>query len=204
MQINFRSSLQLCGAAATAFVLAGCTVSGPLVGGGNVQYGDAKAVETVSNDFGSTDLQTIAESMSRSLLQSRVIGQAPQPPVVTLAEVKNKTAEYIDTRSITEKIRTQLLRSGAVRFAVSSTEMQAQVDELTRQNQTGLYSGSGQAKMGKMQAAKYRLEGSISSIVKRSNDVKDVYYLFDLSLINNETGLLEWADEKEIRKTSLR
>jgi uncharacterized protein (TIGR02722 family) len=197
-------NLRRLGALACSTMLFGCAASGPLVGGGNVQYGDAKAVETVSNEFGSTDLQSIAETMSRSLLQTRAISQAPQPPVVTLAEVKNKTAEYIDTRSITEKVRTQLLRSGAVRFAVSSTEMQGQVDELSRQNQTGLYAQGGKAKMGKMQAAKYRLEGSISSIVKRSSNVKDVYYLFELSLINNETGLLEWADEKEIRKTSLR
>ena len=36
--------------------------------------------------------------------------------------------------------------------------------------------------------ARYKLEGGISSIVKRSNDVKDVYYLFDLSLINMMPG----------------
>jgi len=195
--------LQLSSVLTSSVILFGCSVSGPLVGGGNVQYGDAKAVETVSNEFGSTDLQVIAEAMSQSLLQSRPISLATQPPVLTLAEVKNKTAEYIDTKSITEKIRSQLLHSGAVRFAVSSTEMQSQLDEQTRQN-SGLYDTSGRARIGKMQASKYRLEGSISSIVKRSNNIKDVYYIFNLSLINNETGLLEWADEKEIRKTSIR
>lgn len=205
MQTMFKRILQSSAIISSAAALVGCTTSGPLVGGGgNVQYGDAQAVETVTNEFGSTDLQSIAESMSRSMLQSRVIAQAGKPPVVTLAEVTNKTSEYIDTRVITEKIRTQLLKSGAVRFAVSTTEMQSQVDELKRQNQSGLYKGGGSAKIGKMEGAKYRLEGSISSIVKRSSNVKDVYYVFDLNLINNETGLMEWADEKEIRKTSQR
>lgn len=188
----------------SALVLSGCAnVAGPHVGG-NVQYGDARAVETVTNEFGSTDLQTIAESMTRSLLQSQVITGSRERPVVALAEVKNKTSEYIDTRAITEKIRVQLTKSGAVKFAVSTNEMQNQLDELTRQNQTGLYKNKGKARIGQMQGSRYRLEGSISSIVKRSSSTKDVFYLFNLSLVDNESGLLEWADEKEIRKTSAR
>ena len=177
--------------------LAAC--SGP-----QVRYGDAKAVETVTVDYGSTDLQSIAEAMARSLLQTKVISGSKDAPTVTVADVKNKTSEYIDTRVITDKIRTQLLKSGQVRFAVNINEMQSQVDELKRQNQSGLYKNSTISKTGNMQGAKYRIEGSISSIVKQTKDVKDVYYVFNLNLINNETGLLEWADEKEIRKTATR
>lgn len=185
-------------------LLAGCTtVAGPRMDG-NVQYGDAKAVEALTNEFGSTDLQTIAEAMTRSLLQSRPITAPREAPVVTLAEVRNKTGEYIDTRAITEKIRNQLLKSGSVRFATAGADMQGQLDELQRQNQTGLYKNRGRARMGQMQAARYRLEGSITSITKRTSSVKDVYYLFNLALVDNESGLLEWADEKEIRKTSYR
>ncbi|GAB3625291.1 penicillin-binding protein activator LpoB [Pandoraea terrae] len=191
--------------AAMVVSFAGCAnVSGPLVGGSNVQYGDARAVETVSNEFGSTDLQTIAESMARSLLQARVITNSRDTPMVTISEVQNKTSEYIDTRTITDKIRVQLQKSGSVRFPINANEMQGQVDELTRQNQTGLYKKSGAAKIGKMEGAKYRIQGSISSIVKRNANIKDVFYTFQLSLVNIESGVIEWADEKDIRKTSTR
>ena len=183
--------------ALSAVLLAAC--SGP-----QVRYGDAKAVETVNVNYGSTDLQSIAEAMTRSLLQSKAISGSKDAPIVTLADVKNKTSEYIDTRVITDKIRTQLMKSGQVRFAVSVTEMQNQTDELKRQNQSGLYKNSTIAKTGNMQGAQYRIEGSIASIVKTTKDVKDVYYVFNLNLINNESGLLEWADEKEIRKTATR
>uniref|UniRef100_B1XU51 Penicillin-binding protein activator LpoB n=1 Tax=Polynucleobacter necessarius subsp. necessarius (strain STIR1) TaxID=452638 RepID=B1XU51_POLNS len=172
--------------------------------GPQVRYGDAKAVETVNANYGSTDLQMIAEAMTRSLLQSKAISGSKGAPIVTLADVKNKTSEYIDTRVITDKIRTQLMKSGQVRFAVSVSEMQNQTDELKRQNQSGLYKNNTIAKIGNMQGAQYRIEGSIASIVKNTKDVKDVYYVFNLNLINNESGLLEWADEKEIRKTSTR
>jgi penicillin-binding protein activator len=178
-------------------VLAAC--SGP-----QVRYGDAKAVETVNESYGSTDLQTIAEAMTRSLLQSKAISGSKDAPIITVADVKNKTSEYIDTSVITDKIRTQLLKSGQVRFAVNTNEMQNQVDELKRQNQSGLYKNSTISKTGNMRGAQYRIEGSISSIVKQAKNVKDVYYVFNLNLINNESGLLEWADEKEIRKTATR
>jgi len=193
MNMNTKT-IRLSAMALSVAALAAC--SGP-----QVRYGDAKAVETVNANYGSTDLQIIAEAMTRSLLQSKAIAGSKDAPIVTLADVKNKTSEYIDTRVITDKIRTQLMKSGQVRFAVSVTEMQNQTDELKRQNQSGLYKNSTIAKTGNMQGAQYRIEGSIASIVKNTKDVKDVYYVFNLNLINNESGLLEWADEKEIRKT---
>ncbi len=186
-----------------AATLGGCASTGSPVVGGNVQYGDSKAVETVTNQFGSTDLQTIAESMTRSLLQSQVITGGNRP-LITVADVKNKTSEYIDTRSVTDSIRAQLLKSGSVRFAIDSDAMQSQTDELIRQNQTGLYKKNTTKKIGQMQGADYRLEGNITSIVKQSSSIKDVYYKFSLVLIGIESGVLEWADEKEIRKTSSR
>lgn len=180
------------------FLVIGCTTAP------KISYGDAKAVETVTSGFGSTDLNQMAEAMTRSLLQTKPISASATAPVITLAEVKNKTSEYIDTRVITEKIRTQLTKSGQVRFAVSITEMQNQTDELKRQNQSGLYKEKNVAKIGNMQGAKYRIEGAISSIVKQNKSVKDIYYIFNLSLVDIESGLIEWADEKEIRKTELR
>lgn len=185
----------------TLFLGACATTGSPEIGSGQTKYGDAKAVETVSNEFGSTDLQAIAESMSRSLLQSPLLKGRP---LITVAEVKNKTSEYIDTRSITDTIRSQLLKSGTVRFAVDTVAMQSQVDEVSRQNQSGLYNKAKTAKIGKMEGAKFRLEGSIVSIVKKNADIKDVWYKFSLQLIDNESGTMEWADEKEIRKTSRR
>jgi uncharacterized protein (TIGR02722 family) len=183
-------------------LLAGCaSTSGPVTeGGGNVTYGDAKAVETVTNEFGSTDLQMIAETMARSLSQHPSMrGQ----PLVSVSEVKNKTSEYIDTRSITNSVKNQLMKTG-VRFATDASTMDAQTDELMRQNQTGLYKKSTAAKIGNMKGAKYILTGEITSIVKKNSSTKDVYYKFSLLLKNVEEGVDEWMDEKEIRKTSRR
>lgn len=188
-------------AAIAIALVSGCSTPSPVLGGKNISYGDNKAVELVTNEFGSTDLQMIAESMTRSLAQSGVLSGRP---VVQVYDVKNKTSEYIDTREITTSIKTQLMKSGVARFASDNNAMQSQVDQLKLQNQSGLYKKNTVAKTGNMIAAQYRLEGSISSIVKRSSDYKDVFYKFSLQLIDVQSGLAEWMDEKEIRKTTER
>jgi hypothetical protein len=164
------------------------------------RYGDERGVETVTNEFGSTDLQLIAESMARSMQQSSVIASG-NLPIVTVQEVRNKTSEYIDTRAITDSIRSELQKGGKVRFAVDSAEMKQQTEEIKRQ-QGEYYAREHAVEKGQMVGAQYRMEGNITSIVKTVKDTKDVYYKFNLQLWNIRNGLLEWSDEKEIRKTT--
>src|SRR5580765_4098844 len=166
-------------------------------------YGDARGVETVTNQFGSTDLQVIAEAMARSMQQSPAIASG-NLPIVTVKEVRNKTSEYIDTRAITDSIRSELQKGGRVRSAVDATAMKQQVEELDRQQDSGLYAKPSAVEKGQMVGAQYRMEGNITSIVKQVKDTKDVYYKFNLQLWNIRNGLLEWSDEKEIRKTTKR
>lgn len=180
--------------ALAAFLLAGCARE-------TVRYGDARGVETVTNEFGSTDLQMIAEAMTRSLLDAPVV-MASNLPIVTVQEVRNKTNEYIDTRSITDSIRAELQKSGKVRFAVDAAGMATQKEEIDRQQDDEYYDREQVAEKGRMVGAQYRLEGNITSIVKTAKDVKDVYYKFNLQMWNIRNGLLEWTDEKEIRKTT--
>ena len=198
----FRRHIAL-GLAAATLLLAGCqNLSSPVIRfDRQVNYGDAKGVELVTNEFGSSDLQMIAEKMTGSLLETGVFQGRP---TVTISTVKNKTSEYIDTTNIMKSIQTPLVKSGKVRFVRSISQMQPGVDELQRQNQSGLYKQSSTAKIGNMTAAKYSLEGELTSIVKQSTSTKDVFYKFTLTLFDVEEGTIEWQDEKEIRKTSSR
>lgn len=166
-----------------------------------VSYGDAKSVELVTNEFGSSDLQMIAEKMVGSLIETGIFQGRP---TVTISTVKNKTSEYIDTTNVMNSIQTALVKSGKVRFTRSIKETQAGVDELQRQNQSGLYKASTTAKVGQMTGAKYSLEGELTSIVKQNGSTKDVYYKWTLKMFDVQEGTIEWQDEKEIRKTSKR
>ncbi len=190
-----------------AVLSAGCettnTVASPVIrfDRQTTNYGDAKGVELVTNEFSSTDLQMIAEKMVGSLLETGVFQGRP---TVTISTVKNKTSEYIDTTNVMNSIQTALVKSGKVRFTRSIQEMQTGVDELTRQTQSGLYKQKSAAKVGQMTAAKFSVEGELTSIVKQSAATKDVFYKFTMKLFDVEEGTVEWQDEKEIRKTTKR
>ncbi|MEW5800759.1 MAG: penicillin-binding protein activator LpoB [bacterium] len=165
-----------------------------------VQYGDPGAVDTMTLDFGSTDLQTIAEKMVQSLLVSPVLGD--KRPVLFVSQVKNKTAEHIDTKSITDSISTALLKSGKVRFTAASEINKDLLEQLEYQQNAGLVNPATQKQFGKQIGADYMLYGEITSINKSAGRKKDVYYKITLKLADIESGIIEWADEKEIRKGS--
>lgn len=167
-----------------------------------VRYGDATAVETNDINFGSTDLQTIAGQMTDSLLQSPVVGTltANTRPIMFVESIKNKTSEHIDTESITDSISTKLLRSGKFRF-VDMGRVAAAREQMDFQQNSGMVDASKAVAFGKQVGAQYMLYGNLASIVKSNKDKSDVYYKFTLRLMDLQSGLVEWADETEIRKT---
>jgi uncharacterized protein (TIGR02722 family) len=167
-----------------------------------VKYGDATAVETTDTNFGSTDLQTVANQMTDSLLTSPVVGTltANNRPIMFVERLKNKTSEHIDTESITDSISTKLLRSGKFRF-VDMSRVNAAREQIDFQQNSGMVDPNKAMQFGRQVGAEYMLYGNLSSIVKSNKDKSDVYYKFTLRLMDLQTGLVEWADETEIRKT---
>jgi penicillin-binding protein activator len=178
---------------AAAIVLAGCQ-SAP-----EVSYGNPEQVETVTTGFGSTDLQSIAEKMVNSLLATPVLASGNRP-VFYVHRVKNMTDEHIDTKSLTDKIRVTLLKSGRVRFTAVNEVNDEILKQLEYQSKSGVVSAATAKAVGGQVGADYFLFGEISSIKKSAGRVQDVYFKFTLNLVNIRTGLIEWADEKEIRK----
>jgi uncharacterized protein (TIGR02722 family) len=164
--------------------------------GGVVSYGDAKAVETVTEDFGSTDLQTTAEDMTQSLLETRFIAKAVAPPKVRLRQVKVLADEHIDSKAITDKIRIKLLKSGMVRFLADESNL----DEVNKERDF-TETSTKKTDLKAMTNSDYIITGTVRSIKKANSDLKDVYYLVTLELVDPQSGETVWADEKEIRKT---
>lgn len=180
-----------------AVILGGCS--------NKVNYGDAQAVETTTVDFGSTDLQKIAAEMVDSMLNSGSVAAITkdQRPIVFVERIKNKTSEHIDTESITDSVSTKMLNSGKFRF-VDMDRVESVRKQLNFQNNDELVDQSSAIQFGKMVGAQYMLYGNLSSIVKEAGKDKDVYYKMTMRLMDLETGLIEWADETEIRKQQSR
>lgn len=175
------------------YLISGCA-SSP-----DVSYGNPEQVETVTTEFGSTDLQMIAEKMVNSLLATPVLSSG-RHPVFYVHQVKNMTDEHIDTKSVTDKIRVTLLKSGKVRFTAVNEVNDEILKQLEYQTKSGVVDPATAKSAGHQIGADYFLFGEISSISKSAGRVKDVYFKFTMNLVNIKTGLIEWADEKEIRK----
>ncbi|MEI6859137.1 MAG: penicillin-binding protein activator LpoB [Shewanella sp.] len=166
-----------------------------------VEYGDATEVETVNENFGSSDLQAIAAKMVDSMLTFPpiVAMTVNDRPIIFVDKIKNKTSEHIDTESVTDSISNKLLRSGKFRF-IDMTKVDAVRKQLDYQNNAGMVDPSTAISFGRQIGAQYMLYGNLSSIVKQSGSTTDIYYKMTMRLMDLETGLIEWSDEKEIRK----
>ncbi len=182
---------------ATLLAAAGCSTT--------YEYGDAGNVPVYDTDFGATDLQAIADQMVTSLLTFPPVVEvtSQRRPVIVVEKVKNKTSQHIDTESITDSIRTKLLRSGKFRFLDKSTD-EATIDEIRRQQEQGLTRQDAAAQFGTQEAAEFQLTANLSEIEQKKeefwNKKTAVYYKFTMNLKNLRTGILEWSDEKEISK----
>lgn len=169
--------------------------------GPQVQYGDAGSAKPISTSFGSSDLQQIADSMVESLLVFPPVVEmtSKKRPVISVDKVKNKTMQHIDTESITDSVRSKLIRSGKFRFIDRTTDEQT-IEEIKTQQDSGLVDKKTAVDFGSQIGAEYLLTSNFSEIRQRAGGVTDVYYKFTMNLKNLKTGILEWSDEKEIRK----
>nr|WP_231934206.1 penicillin-binding protein activator LpoB [Geobacter sp. DSM 9736] len=182
---------------AMALASGGCATS--------VQYGDAGSAKPLSTEFGSSDLQQIAEKMVDSLVAFPPVVEvtSQRRPVITVDKVKNKTMQHIDTESVTDSIRTRLIRTGKFRFIDRTTDAAA-VEEIKIQQESGLVDKNTAVDFGNQIGAEYLLTSNFSEIKQKASGVTDVYYKFTMNLKNLKTGILEWSDEMEIRKVAKR
>lgn len=176
-----------------ALLAAGCATT--------VEYGDETSSKPISTDFGSSDLQQIAGKMVDSLLVDDVLQDisAGGPPLLIVDKVKNKTTQHIDTESVTDSIRTKLIRSRKFSFQDRTTEA-ALSEELAYQQ----VAAQDAIASGQQDAPRYMLTANLSEIEQTQGRLKDVYYKFTMSLRDLKSGRLIWADEKEIRKQKTR
>ncbi len=178
----------------SSVLLAGC--AGP-----QIAYVDPNAVNNLTTNFSQNDLRAVAQDMSTQLIQS---GKMDQCKTFTISPVKNNTDQYVDTSVMTNAMADKLTNSSAVKstYVISTGEMQNQVDELDRQNQSGLYDQSSTAKIGKMKGAQCRIDGKLTSDTSVGPDGKTtlVAYTFFVQVFDVQQGAAIWRNEKNISK----
>lgn len=161
-------------------------------------YEDPNTIEMLSDQFNENDLQLIAKKMVDSLSASPAFGQIQGRPVVVIGKMKNSTSEHIDMRSLADKILVQLGRTG--RFAFQDKAAREEIAEEYEYQGSGYVAPDAQKGPGGQAGADYLFTGEVSSITQEVGNDKLVYYKMTSKLHNLKTGIIEWSDEKELRK----
>lgn len=166
-----------------------------------IQYVNPNEIDTTTVEFNQTDLQQVANSMVNSLLSFPPIVSitAEHRPVVYVDHLRNMTDEHIDMGAIDDTISTQLIQSGKFRF-VDMQAAAAVKTQLQYQRDSGMINEASAIQMGHQIGAQYMIYGTLTNKVQRTDKITDVYFLMTMKMMNLETGIIEWQDQKQIRK----
>ena len=147
------------------------------------------------------DVRRTVEKMVDSMLEDQefITQVGGERPVLDVSGLKNRSSMHIDMTSITDSIRTKLVRSRKFRFVDRDTSMD-DAGFMDAQANGGLTDQSKAIAAGQQSAAQMYLFGALSEMRQQVNGVTDRYYKFTLNLKDLRTGEIVWADEQEIRK----
>jgi uncharacterized protein (TIGR02722 family) len=162
------------------------------------EYDDPNRVELLDDKFNESDMQQMAETVIKAMVACKYVSNAPKPPVVMVERVANRTEEHIDTVSMTDKIRTALIKTGKVRF-VNKEERGTLSDEYDY-HAAGNVNGPTAKKRGGQIGADYILSGNLATNIQQVGGDKFIYYKLTMNLTNLEASTIDCTEEKELRK----
>lgn len=184
----------------------------------SVDYGDPDKTETLTIEFGSTDLKTFASHMVENFAKAPGLTHMAGPGkeddarvIAVFGGIANETREHINTDQISREIQTDLFKTFKFRW-VAGDEASGQ-DEIAKQvrfQNSGVVSPDMAKQFGRQLGAEIVFYGALSDIYKTSGRSleslgakrKDLYYQFYMTAVNIETGELMWTETVDIRKTA--
>jgi uncharacterized protein (TIGR02722 family) len=162
------------------------------------EYDDPTRVELLDDKFNESDMQQMADTVIKAMVSCSYVVNSQKPPVVIVERVANRTEEHIDTVSLTDKVRTSLIKSGKIRF-VNKEERGTLSDEYDY-SAAGNVSSHTAKKRGSQVGADYILSGNLSSNIQEVGNEKYVYYKLTMNLTGIESSTIDCTEDREIRK----
>ena len=202
MNMKFVASAKMMTAAALVLGLCGCQAFRASTTDLNVND-----PEHMGASYDYSDMRKLTEEVANELIGSEFLIKQQTPPVMVVVGVQNRTSDHNDTKSLTDRIRTMVLKSGKAQFINESRR-----DELLREQgyQAANATKETQVAVSRQMGAKYMLSGSLVEMESRSprqarlsrQEIK--YYKLTIEVTDLETSLIAWTTEKEFsRKASL-
>ena len=188
-------------------VLAGATVlmlgSGCAMFRASVAEVDVNQKQHMDADYDYSDMKQMTQGFVNEMLASKFIASAPQPPIMMISGVQNRTEKFEDMKNFTDHVRTMLLQSGKVRFVNEARR----TDLLKEQGyQAANATPETQVNVGKQLGAKYMVSGSFTEMNQASPKQVRIskqiikYYKLTFEITDLETSELVWTKEQEFAR----
>jgi uncharacterized protein (TIGR02722 family) len=183
----------------------------------SVDYEDPDKKETLTIEFGSTDLKTFARHMVEEFSKAPGLTHMAGPGkeedarvIAVFGGIANETREHINTDQISREIQTDLFRTFKFRWvAGEEASGQEEIAKQVRFQNSGVVNPEMAKQFGEQLGAEIVFYGALSDIYKKSGRSleslgakrKDLYYQFYMTAVNIRTGELMWTETADIRKT---
>lgn len=160
-------------------------------------YEDSENIYVTGTGFEYSDLTQIAVEMTDSFLGTDTWG--PDKPRIVFGGIQNRTDQHVDTKNITDTIRTALIQSG--RFTVLAGDQGiAEIESETEYQNTGAVDLTHAVELGRQLGAEYVFYGRFTSMASVDGRTEETVYKFTMNSVNAQTREIVWAEEKPLRK----
>jgi len=165
---------------------------------------DAEKQTDLSGRWNETDARKVANEMISGMLESAWLQRWNENhddrPTVIIGPIANKTMQHIDEEIFIKDIERELVNSGKIRFVAAADERKELVAERQRAAKTATLDSA--PEMAQELGADFMVQGTISSNVQENmeGDKASLFYTVSLELLNIESNVKAWLDEKEIKK----
>lgn len=176
----------------------GCAMFRAKVSDVNIDKSDPMRAE-----FDFRDLRTISSEVVDQFLASPFMAKQAEPPTIAIKGVENRTSDYLDTKALTDTMRTKLINSGRVQFV--NVERRADLASEQGYQAANATPGTG-VEIGQQAAARYMFTGSIMEMQQKSprqvrvSRTKERFYQLTVEVTDLQSGLIAWTMQTEFAR----
>jgi len=180
---------------AAVVAVAGC-------GGKKVTRIDSDTTVDLSGRWNDTDSRMVSEAMILDCLEQawlrNHLTDRSKKPVVIVGAIRNKTMEHIPVDTFIKDLERAFVNSGRVTVVADAGDRMDLRAE--REAMQGNATAATVKEFGREVGADYVLMGSINQLVDEVEGKKVSFYQTDLELIDVESNVKVWLNQKEIKK----
>lgn len=152
------------------------------------------------------DLQKLLHKNMESLQNAAVIERwkGENRPAVAVLPIRNETSEHIDgaLAALISEVETTLVNAGHVR--VISQEMQGDLINEVKRQQSDVFDASTVARWGNQVGARYFVTGKVYTVDERGQGERRVQYFMFMRVLDAETADILWQNTAELTKAIVR